>query len=116
TCPPACTAWALAIRIAGQHLLPSPCHAFQRNKDRRSTARLLACPDRNRYSEAAFRSPATRTRFRAPSRGQCSWPTSFLSHRTFTESAPVRCSRMPRQPPLPLGGFYAPPDLSVQLV
>jgi hypothetical protein len=29
----------------------------------------------------------------------------LTSHRTFTESAPARCSRVPHLPPLPFGGF-----------
>ena len=40
---PACTARALAVRIAGRHLLRSPCFAFRRHEDRCSTARLLSC-------------------------------------------------------------------------
>ena len=53
---------------------------------------------------------------RLPFRGQRSWPTSSTSHQTFTESAPVRCSRVPHLLPLPFGVSYAPPDQSVLLV
>src|SRR2546425_851727 len=58
-------------------------------------------------NENPFPSPISRSMFLA---------YSFRIHRTFTESAPVRRSGMPRQSPLPFGGFYAPPDQGVQLV
>ena len=53
---------------------------------------------------------------RPPFQGQCSWPTTSLSHRTFTESVTVRCSGVPYLPPLPFGGSYAPLAQSVQPV
>jgi hypothetical protein len=68
-------------------------------------------PARNRYLEVTFHSPATsRPSPDNPSRGHSSWPTSSISHRTFTESATVRCTRALPLPPLPFGGSYAPPD------
>ena len=107
---------SLAVRIAGRHLLRSLDCTFRRHQDRRSAARLLACPDRSRHSEAAFHSPATRTRFQAPISRSLFLAYFFPVRRTFTESAPVRRFRMPHRPPLPFGGFYTPPDLSVQPV
>jgi len=66
-------------RDAGRHLPCSPNPAFRLNSDRRSAAHLQAFPDRDRYLKATFCSPATRTRFRAPFRGQRSWPTYSIS-------------------------------------
>lgn len=64
--------------------------------------------DRGRHLEAAFRSPATKTRFRAPIARSSLPAYLFNIHRTFTESAPVRCSGPPRRPPLPFRVFLCP--------
>jgi len=61
----------------------------------------------------SFTRPQRKPVSRPPLRGQRSRPTSSTSHRTFTESAPVRCSRVPHLLPLPFGVSYAPPDQSV---
>ena len=71
-------------------------------------------PDRDRYFKATFRSPATRTRFRATITRSMFLAYFFYIHRTFTEFALVRCSGTPRQPPLPSRGFYALRDQSVR--
>ena len=104
----------MSIGTAGRHLLRSPNPAFRLNSDRRSTAHLQALPNRDRYFKAAFRSPATKTRFRAPITRSMFLAYLFDIHRTFTESAPVRCSGTPRQPALPSRGFYALRDQSVR--
>lgn len=49
----------------------------------------------------SFTRPQRKPVSRPPLRGQRSRPTSSTSHRTFTESAPVRCSRVPHLLPLP---------------
>jgi len=104
---------SLVNRDAGRHLLCSLNSAFRLNSDRRSTAHLQALPARERYLKTAFRSPGTKTRFRISIPRSVFLAYLFDVHRTFTESAPVRCSGMPRQPPLPSRGFYALRDQSV---
>jgi hypothetical protein len=63
-----------------------------------------------------FARPQRKPVSRPPFRGQRSRPTSSTSHRTFTESAPVRRSRAPHLPPLPFRVFDAPLAHSVRPV
>jgi len=54
-------------------------------------------------SKRPFARPQRKPVSRSPFRGHRSRPTSSISHRTFTESAPVRRSRVPHLLPLPFG-------------